>query len=100
MLEGLTIVLYDAFEVVCHQVPQGAFVGQAQAVGEYYGCVHNCTVHQLQNKTKPKSQIRLASTRLFGFLDETMYENKEIFICMTYLETGFFFVIGNSGVSE
>lgn len=44
----LTAVLDDAFEVVCHQVPQGTFVGQAKAVREHNGCVYDGTVDQLE----------------------------------------------------
>lgn len=37
----LTIVLDDAFEVVCHQVPQGTFVGQTETVRKHNGRVYD-----------------------------------------------------------
>lgn len=44
LCDFLTIVLDDAFEVVCHQILQGTFVGQTEAVRKHNGCVYNGTV--------------------------------------------------------
>lgn len=43
----LTIVLDDLSEVVGHEVPQGALIGEAQAVREQYRCVHHGAVDDL-----------------------------------------------------
>lgn len=43
----LTIVLDDLSEVVGHEVPQGALVGQAQAVREQHRCVYHGAVDDL-----------------------------------------------------
>ena len=43
----LTVVLDDLSEVVSHEVPQGALVGEAQAVREEHGRVHHGAVDDL-----------------------------------------------------
>lgn len=43
----LTVVLYDAFEVVGHKVAQGTFVGQTQAMRKHDSGVHNQAVNKL-----------------------------------------------------
>ncbi len=45
----LTVVLYNAFEVVSHNVSQGTFVGQTQAVRKHNSGVHNHAVNKLVN---------------------------------------------------
>lgn len=42
-----TVVLDDLSEVVSHEIPQGALVGEAQAVREEHRCVHDSAVDDL-----------------------------------------------------
>lgn len=47
---ALHVVLDDAFEVIGHQVLQGTFVGQTEAVGENDGRVDDRAVDELERE--------------------------------------------------
>lgn len=43
--------------MVGHQVPQGSFVGQAEAVREHDGRVYDCTVDQLREGERDRDRM-------------------------------------------
>lgn len=63
LLLGLTVVLDDALEVVCHQRPESPFVRQTQSVGEDDGGVHHRAVDQLEGGSRTETWLFSPSHR-------------------------------------
>ena len=55
---SLTIVLDDLSEVVSHEIPQGALVGEAQPVWEEHGCVHHSAVDDLWEQPASPGRVQ------------------------------------------
>lgn len=56
LLLGLTVVLDDALEVVCHQRPESPFVRQTQPVRKDDGGIHHCAMDKLQGGSMKNNQ--------------------------------------------
>jgi len=63
LLLGLTIVLDDALEVVCHQRPESPLVRQTQPVGKDDRGVHHCAMDKLEGGSRRQTRLFSLSHR-------------------------------------
>lgn len=63
LLLGLTIVLDDALEVVCHQRPESPFVRQTQPVGKDNCSIHHCAMDKLEGGSRKETCLFSLSHR-------------------------------------
>lgn len=63
LLLGLTIVLDDALEVVCHQRPESPFVRQTQPVGKDDRGIHHCAMDKLEGGSRKETCLFSLSHR-------------------------------------
>lgn len=55
---SFTVILDDLSEVVSHEIPQGALVGEAQAVWEEHRCVHHSAVDDLWEQPASPGRVQ------------------------------------------
>lgn len=77
-----TVVLDNAFEVIGHDVAQGAFVRQAEAVREDHSRVDDGAVQQLR---KQRYGFKHTQTQTDTIRDKTVNVKMPVCLCMCVL---------------